>query len=228
MGFIVLEGGAEFGGWMADPDLRALELAGGLQGRLSIIPAAAAADNNHQQAGENGRRWFKKLGATQAAVLPLIDRVSADNQELAEVLGQSRLIYLLGGFPGYLNQTLVDSLCWRAILAAHQEGAVIAGSSAGAMVLGEIFYDPASQAFQKGMGLVSQTCVLPHYTIQKKTRAGKMAEENPDIRFFGIEEETGLINDGPLGQWKVYGKGTVTVYHKDFFQCYRTGEIVNR
>lgn len=226
MGFVVLEGGAEFGGLMADPDRRALELAGGPSTPLSIIPAAAAPDKNHQRAGENGRRWFKKLGATQVNVLPIIDRVSANNPKLSEVLDQSRLIYLLGGFPGYLAQTLIDSLCWRTILAAHRKGAVIAGSSAGAMVLCQTFYDPLSRSFQEGLDLITRSCVFPHHDPKKKTWAGQQAQENPDMLFFGVEEETGLINDGPQGRWKVYGKGTVTLYSHDLCRSFRTGEIV--
>ena len=41
-GYILLAGVAEFEGQMVQPDLRALELAGGPDVRLSIIPAAAA------------------------------------------------------------------------------------------------------------------------------------------------------------------------------------------
>ena len=225
MGPIVLEGGAEFGGLMAQVDLRALELAGGPAARLSIIPAAAAPDHNHQQAGENGLRWFRSLGATQATALPLIDQKSANNPELAEWLGNSGLIYLLGGFPDYLAQTLADSLCWKAILTAHQGGAVIAGSSAGAMVLCESFYDPATRSLKKGLALLSQACVLPHHNTFGKNQARRMADQNPDILFIGIDEETGLINEGPQGQWKIYGKGSVTLYHGHRFECYRTGEV---
>ncbi len=46
-GYILLEGGAEFGGYMAEPDLRAIQLAGGLEAVVSIIPTAAAPDHNH-------------------------------------------------------------------------------------------------------------------------------------------------------------------------------------
>ena len=67
MGYIVLEGGAEFGGEMAAPDRRALELAGGLDVPVSIIPTAAAPDNNHQRAGENGKRWFQSLGKSSSS-----------------------------------------------------------------------------------------------------------------------------------------------------------------
>ena len=67
MGFILLEGGAEFGGRMADPDRQAMRLAGGPDVPISIIPAAAAPDNNHRRAGRKGVDWFKGLGATNVS-----------------------------------------------------------------------------------------------------------------------------------------------------------------
>jgi len=38
MGYLLLEGGAEFGGRMRDPDLKAIELAGGPESPIRIIP----------------------------------------------------------------------------------------------------------------------------------------------------------------------------------------------
>jgi cyanophycinase-like exopeptidase len=132
MGYLLLEGGAKFGGLMTQPDLRAMELAGGPKARLSIIPAAAAPDNNHHQAGQRSVRWFQGLGATQVTALPLIDKRSANNQVVAEVLRGSGLIYLL----------------------------------------------------------------------------------------VGIDEETGMINEGRRGQWRIYGKGSVTQYRRHLSRCY--------
>ncbi len=51
-GYILLEGGAEFGGRMAQPDLRAIELAGGIEVPVCILPTAAVPDNNHHRAGQ--------------------------------------------------------------------------------------------------------------------------------------------------------------------------------
>jgi hypothetical protein len=73
MGHILLAGGAEFSGRMAKPDRRAIELAGGSGASVSIIPAAAAPDNNHQRAGRKGVNWFNNLGAVNVTALPLID-----------------------------------------------------------------------------------------------------------------------------------------------------------
>ena len=66
-GYIVLEGGAEFGGRMDEVDRRAIELAGGSSALISIIPTAAAADNNHQRAGGINDR-------DQFVAVPLIPR----------------------------------------------------------------------------------------------------------------------------------------------------------
>ena len=153
-GHILLEGGAEFGGRMAEPDLHALELAGGFEVRVSIVPAAAAPDKNHERAGQRGVHWFKRLGARNVVLLPLIDQASANQPTMAAALAGSRFIYLLGGFSSYLAQTLADSISWQAILEAYRGGAIIGGSSAGAMVLCQDFYDPNTGRLAEGLNLI--------------------------------------------------------------------------
>src|SRR5574339_470913 len=131
MGYLLLEGGAEFGGRMRDPDLRAIHLAGGFDASIRIIPTAAAPDHNHQRAGNNGLRWFQSLGAKDVLTVSLLGKIRAEDKNIAQSLRSAKLIYLLGGFTHYLGQTLKGSLAWQAAREAHQNGAVIAGSSAG-------------------------------------------------------------------------------------------------
>ena len=223
MGYILLAGGAEFGGRMAEPDLRAIELAGGFDARISIIPAAAAPDNNHQQAGQNGVNWFKQLGAVDVGVLPLLDRATADDPTVIEALKNSRIIYLLGGFPRHLEQSLAGSSSWQAILSAHKSGAVIAGSSAGAMILCETYYDPHAKKAFKGLGLISGTCVLPHHDTFGQNWAPELSRQLPDAILIGIDEQSGMLNDGPQGRWQVYGAGGVTLYQNDRRKQFVTG-----
>ena len=224
MGYILLEGGAEFGGEMAKPDRRALELAGGLDAPVSIIPAAAAPDNNHQRAGQNGKRWFQSLGATDVVVLPLIDRLSANDPAFVDALKKSRMIYLLGGFTHYLGQTLSESAAWQAMLAAHETGAVIAGSSAGAMVLCEYYYHQAADEVVEGLGLLEGACIIPHHDTFGRSWAGRLTQLLPDTSLIGIDEETGMINDGPSDRWQVYGKGEVTLYRQGVIQQFIPGK----
>jgi cyanophycinase len=197
---------------MAEPDLRAIELAGGDDVRISIIPTAAALDHNHERAGRNGVRWFESLGARHVAALPLIDRASADSPAVTAALRESRLIYLLGGFPHYLGQTLLGSASWQAIVAAHQAGAVVAGSSAGAMVLCQHYFDPKSSQVSDGLSMLPNACVLPHHNTFGQGWAARLAALLPDSVLLGIDERTAMLNDGDGGAWRVYGQGAVTVY----------------
>jgi len=54
MGYLLLEGRAEFTGLMDDADKRTATLAGGKAAPVDFIPAAAAPDNNHHAACQNG------------------------------------------------------------------------------------------------------------------------------------------------------------------------------
>ncbi len=221
MDYLALEGGAEFGGAMREPDLRAIELAGGFDVSIRIIPTAAAPDNNHVRAGNNGIHWFQSLGARNVESLPLIDKESANDPHLAEMLRKAKLIYLLGGFTHYLGQTLLGSRTWEAVLEANQNGAVIAGSSAGAMVLCEYYFDPGGGKVERGLNLVPNACVLPHHNTFGKNWAEKLKSLLPGVTLLGIDEYTGMILDA--GEWTVYGGGMVTLYRGDDVDVYEGG-----
>jgi cyanophycinase len=223
-GYLLLEGGAEFGGAMADPDRRAIELAGGRDAPIAIVPTAAAPDNNHERAGGNGVRWFRSLGARNVASLPLIDRTSAEDPAIVDVLRAARLIYLLGGFTHYLGATLAETASWRAIRDAYAGGAVIAGSSAGAMVLCEHYYDPAGGRVVAGLGLVPNACVLPHHNTFGRRWAAQLAAELPGSVLLGIDERTAMLDDGDGGRWRVLGGGAVTLYHAGRPAAYAAGQ----
>jgi cyanophycinase len=217
-GYLLLEGGAEFGGLMSLPDRRALELAGGPAAPIAILPTAAAPDHNDQRAGQNGARWFRSLGASQVSIVPIIDTASAHDPALAAQVRHARLIYLLGGFTGYLGQTLQGSLCWQAALEAYAEGAVLAGSSAGAMVLCQYYFDPARQQVSEGLNLLSACCVLPHHNTFGQRWAPRLSALLPDVTLLGIDERTGMLDDGDDARsqptWQVYGQGAITVYRQ--------------
>ena len=224
MGYILLEGGAEFGGRMRDPDLKAIELAGGFNAPICIIPTAAAPDNNHQRAGNNGVRWFQSLGAKDVISLPLIDKPSANSSEITNILRDAKLIYLLGGFTHYLGQTLKDSLAWQVALEAYRNGAVIAGSSAGAMVMCQFYFDPSSGKVVDGLNLVPNSLVLPHHNTFGKNWAPKLAKQIPAVTLIGIDEQTGMIDNGAHNSWNVYGAGSVTLYRKGLMEAFSAGE----
>ncbi len=219
-----MAGGAEFSGSMQIPDRRAIDLAGGKKARISIIPAAAAPDNNHIQAGNNGAQWFRKLGVGKVNVLPLIDRVSANGQGVIAEIIQSSLVYLIGGFPGHLEKSLAGSLGWKALIDSYRRGAVIAGSSAGAMVLCGYYFNPSSSQVLNGLGLLPGTCFLPHHSRFGQHWAPRVNSLMPSVMLIGVDEETAILNDGPRGAWRVYGRGAATIYRSRKLEIYQNGE----
>jgi cyanophycinase len=231
-GTLVLEGGAEFGGQMEEPDRRALALAGGPEAPVWILPTAAAPDHNHRRAGNEGKRWFIGLGASRVEAAGVIDRASANLPENADRLRQAKLIYLLGGFPQFLAQTLAGSAVWNACLKAYGDGAVIAGSSAGAMVLCEHYYDPQTGQVEPGLGLVPGTCLIPHHDRFGEDWAGRLRMLLPQAVLLGVDERTGMVAEdldavqgGPERAWCVYGQGKVTLYLPgDEIRIYQRGE----
>jgi len=226
MGYLLLEGGAEFGGGMREPDLKAIELAGGFDAPIRIIPTAAAPDNNHRRAGNNGTRWFQSLGAKDVLSVPLIDKPSANDESIAKSLRSAKLIYMLGGFTGYLAETLEGSDAWDAVLETYQAGTVVAGSSAGAMVMCEFYYDPSKGQVVNGLNLVPNSLVLPHHNTFGKSWASRLLEISPGT-LIGIDEQTGMIDNGSSEIWSVLGRGAVTLYRNGQTEVYQTGNSLS-
>ncbi len=222
MGGLLLEGGSEFQGQMEEPDRQAIALTGKKGTEICIIPTAAAPDNNHINAGENGVRWFQSLGVKNVRSLPIIDTASANDKTLAEILINADLIYLLGGYPGYLEESLRETLCWSAILKAYKRGAVLAGSSAGAMVMCEWFLNPENKELQHGLGVIPNMIVIPHHENIGKQWVELIQKQLPQVTIVGIDEQTGMIRKHGEEQWNVYGKGSITVYHDNNTQKHTT------
>jgi cyanophycinase len=224
MGILLLEGGCEFQGKMEEPDRKALVLAGDKSAKVVIIPTAAAPDNNSKRAGNIAMKWFRTLGARDISSLPIIDKKSADDPELSAKLDGANLIYILGGFPGYLDHTLKESRCLNALLDAYDKGAVLAGSSAGAMVLCDWYFDPRVKEIKKGFGILKDTILIPHYNTFGHSWRSAYLDTISDIRCIGIDEQTGMMNQAERHQWTVYGKGGVTVYLKTSTASYTPGQ----
>jgi cyanophycinase len=199
-------------------------LAGGFDAPLRIIPTAAAPDYNYDNAGGIGTRWFRSLGVRDVASLKIIDKPSANNKEFADSLRSAKFIYMLGGFTHFLGQMLKDSLAWEAALKAFQKGAVIGGSSAGAMVICQFYYDPSSGKVVEGLNLIPNSLVLPHHDTFGKRWAPRLMEEIPNVTLIGIDEQTGMLDDGPDNTWTVHGRGKVTLYRNGHTETHKAGK----
>jgi cyanophycinase len=181
-------------------------------GRLDVVILPTAAAYEHpERAVDAARRWFATLGAT-ARGLMVLSRRDAENASFAEEIRQARFLYLGGGSPLHLRSVLKDSPAWAALVDAWRAGAVVAGSSAGAMVLGDPMVDPRGGALTLGLGLLRQLAVLPHYDTWSPEKAHRTVQlATGHLRIAAVDERTALIRE-PNGGWRTAGAGAVTVY----------------
>ena len=63
--------------------------------------------------------------------------------------------------------------------------------------------------------MIPDACILPHHDTFGKSWVPKLARRLAGVTLIGIDEQTGMLNDGPAGCWQVYGAGGVTLYQKD-------------
>ena len=206
-GTIALVGGAEWReGCTFDAEL--LKASGGTD--VVVLPTAAAYEHP-QRAVDAAAKHFAALGA-EVRGLMVLTRGDADDEANAAVVRDSRFLYFSGGSPMHLRSVLKASRLWDALLDAWQRGAVVAGSSAGAMVLTDPMVDPRGGAYTVGLGLVEQLAVIPHFdgwSEEKATRTLSLAPRGLPV--VGIHEQTALVRD-PDGSWRAIGLGTVDVY----------------
>jgi cyanophycinase len=206
-GVLALDGGAE---WQAGAvfDAELLERSGADE--VLILPTAAAYENP-ERAVETASKWFSTLGAT-ARGLMVLRHVQANDEANAELVRQARFIYLSGGSPLHLLSVLKGSLVFAALANAWRDGAVVAGSSAGAMVLADPMVDPRGGAFTVGLGLVEELAVVPHHDSGSAHHFWRTLELAPaGLPIAGIPEHTALIRDTD-GSWRSVGEKSVTVY----------------
>ncbi len=178
-------------------DVEALLLAGQPPKYVQLATAAAP------EGPESLRRWHD-LGASAAArlgveqvVIDVRDRQDADNPEWAERIAGAGLVYLSGGNPTFLAETLSGTAVWRAITEVWRAGASLAGCSAGAMALAGYvpnFRHPRRDG-TLGLGLVPGIRVLPHFDRMSKWVPDFAAHAllAGETRVLGIDEDTALV-----------------------------------
>jgi cyanophycinase len=180
------------------------------QAEVLVLPTAAAYEHP-ERAVATARRWFSGFGA-RADGLMVLSRRDAMDEEMADRIRAARFIYLSGGSPMHLRSVLKDTPAWTALVEAWRGGAVVAGSSAGAMVLGDSMVDPRGGALTLGLGLISRVAVMPHYDTWSEEKAHRTVQlATGHLRIAAVDERTALIRH-PDGSWSAAGAGQVTVF----------------
>jgi cyanophycinase len=214
-GLLLLNGGDEFrpGNEPQDREL----IAAARPGPAYVVPTAARRQRP-EMAVATARAWFAGLGL-EIEELPVYTRSDAGSAELAARAAGAGILYLTGGDPGLLAQTLRGTRVWAAVVGAWAGGAGLAGSSAGAMALCQWTLVMArwprheQRRPVEALGLVPGTAVLPHF---ERMGSRWTVDAAPDgLTLLGIDERTAAVWAG--GGWHTAGAASVVVI--------RSGEV---
>jgi cyanophycinase len=219
-GPLVLCGSGEFTRAMADVDRGILAGIGSDRARVAIVPTAAGLEDTPKSWVAMGVAHFAALGADPVGIM-VLDRTDAEDPRHSAAITNADWIYFSGGKPGHLVDALAGTPFWSAVLARHREGAVLAGSSAGAMMLGSRTFHfpdgldetgvPRRVATRDALGLLPGILVAPHFDAVPVEWWQTSADSWPaSHRMLGIDEDTAIVEhaDG----WSVVGKGRAVVF----------------
>ena len=195
-----------------------LESSGGADANVVVLATASEVP----ETGERYAELFFGLRAETVEVLKIENREDAlgASQEALDRLEYATGLFITGGSQLKFSSALGGTPLAAAIRRRHQEGMVVAGTSAGASLLAEHMIalgDSGSTPrrrlvhLAKGLGLAPDIIIDQHF--RRRDRLGRLLTAlsyNPEPLGLGIDEDTAAIVEAG-GVMNVMGAGGVTV-----------------
>ena len=209
------------GGNLQDPAIveRFLELAGGLDAPVVLIPTAGGAESYDET--WRGVDAFRATGATRLTILHTTDRDTANTDAFVEPLRHARGVWFGGGRQWRLADAYLDTKVHEALREVLDRGGVIGGSSAGATILGSYLVRGDTRTntimmgdHQEGFGLLRNVGVDQH--LLRRNRQFDLVEvirAHTDLLGIGIDEDTAIVVQGD--RFEVIGRSYVAIYDHD-------------
>jgi cyanophycinase len=196
---------------------RFIKLAGGRDARIAVISTASSLG---PLAGEMYRRVFGELGAAEVHPIHTVTRAQANDAENARIVRDATGIFMTGGNQLRLSSTIGGTALAQQVVRRHREGAVVAGTSAGASAMsthmvafGASGSTPKQRMVQMAAGLGILPGVIVDQHFEARNRLGRLLAiiaSNPSLLGIGVDEDTaGVV--GPDGVMEVIGRRSVTI-----------------
>jgi cyanophycinase len=189
-------------------------------GSGAVVVVISTASSLGFEAGERYREIFTGLGIETVRPLHAMSRAQANDPAYVRQLDDATGIFLTGGNQLRLSSTVGGTLLAEAVLERFREGAVVAGTSAGASAMSShmIAFGASGgtpkhrmAALAAGLGVLPSVIVDQHF--QQRNRYGRLLSviaQNPSLLGLGVDEDTaGVV--GPDGVMEVIGRGSVTI-----------------
>ncbi|WP_048308187.1 cyanophycinase [Halomonas sp. PR-M31] len=200
VGHIVAIGGAEDKTSDLEILKRVFSLAPEGNGEVSIIATASGIPDQVLPAYQAA---FERLGANRIHALDIQDRKQASDPDNVQLIRQSGVIFFTGGDQLRLTNVFGGSATLTAIRERLMDGAVVAGTSAGAAALpSTMIYNGASaDALRKGgvnmtsgLGFIDYLIIDSHFLERGRfSRLMQVGASNPEYLGVGLGEDAGVI-----------------------------------
>ncbi len=192
--------------------------------RIALVPTAS---KYPREVAANYRAAFGDLGVKKIHILDIRSRRDADRAANLERLEESEVIFFSGGDQVRLVDTLKATAFIDVVHRKFSEGAMIAGTSAGAAAASDpMIYDGQDRGLLKGrvrsapgFGFLKGITVDTHFTVRNRIpRLVQFLVSGHSRRGIGLSENTALFVD-PRGVAEVAGSGSVTLLSSDTRTC---------
>lgn len=205
------------GGAMGELWKKFVELAGGPEARIVIIPTA---DEDAGISRDRTAELLKTLGVKEVTVLHTRDRKEADTEKFTAPLKTATGVWLGGGRQWRLADSYLNNRTHREITAVLERGGVIAGSSAGATIQGSFLVrgDTKGNELMEGdhlvgFGFLKNTAIDQH--VLRRNRQFDLIpviDAHPELLGIGIDEGTAILVQGD--QFEVLGPSYVAIHSR--------------
>jgi cyanophycinase len=194
-GALVICGGGRLPDAVVD---RFVELAGGPQARIVVIPTADSDMGIDRYAAASLDRW-RSRGPAAVQLLHTRSRDEANNPVFLQPLSDATGVWFSGGSQARLSAAYVDTAVESHLKALLARGGVIGGTSAGAAIMTRVMITGGRTTPTQGRGfdLLPASVVDQHFL--KRNRLGRMLSllaQHPGLSGFGIDEGTALVLQG--------------------------------
>jgi cyanophycinase len=194
-----------------------VRLAGGETAQIAVVATAA---QDPDAAADGYVEAFQRLGVASCKGVHVAEREDAADAEVAASLADVSGIFFTGGDQLRITAVLGGTAAEAAIVRAHRQGAVVAGTSAGASAMsstmivgGESDASPRREVVRMspGLGLLPELVIDQHFAQRGRlSRLLAAIGQNPGILGVGVDEDTAFVVD-PEGMLRVVGSATVTI-----------------
>ena len=198
-----------------------VELAGGWDAAIVVIPTAGGSDNFDENSGFV--RTLRKLGATNVTMLHTRDKKIADSDAFTKPLINANGVWFQGGRQWRLVDSYKDTKTEKLLKEVLERGGVIGGSSAGASIQGSFLARGDTKNnqvmmgdHQVGFGYLKNTAIDQHVLVRNRQfDMFEILKSHPELLGIGIDEDTGIIVQG--NEFKVIGESYVLIYDGTFY-----------